>query len=320
MKINILESVAFSLRILRTALDKSARISYTVRSESMRMNARHQQVGEILNLTTEFGGLTDPQRDFFKTFGYVVLKGVLFAEELETVRIEFNNMLAEQYSHTPYDGSVRHWTPMMDEDTPFLANLMEDVRFFSVAKQLYGDDVLGVIVDGNRYTGDTHWHRDTATVHQFGVKFAFYLQSVDVDTGALRVIPGTHRLPNDDEFAQGVRSMLGESVPATALVSEPGDVVAFDIRLWHASFGGSHDRQMCTVVYYANPKNPEELEALRNQGARNVEAGIKSFKPKRPYIYSKKWTSNPTDSPPRQCWIDRLTEVGYFDAPGVVQA
>ena len=212
-------------------------------------------MAETMNQTTEIDGLTDAQLDFYKTFGYVVLKGVFSTTELDAIREEFDFMLTDQYSHTPYDGSVRHWTPMMDEDTPFLANLMEDVRFFSVAKQRYGDDVLGVIVDGNRYTGDTHWHRDTATVHQYGVKFAFYLQPVDVGTGALRVIPGTHRLPNDDEFAQGVRSMHGESVPATALPSEPGDVVAFDIRLWHASFGGSEDRQMCTVVYYANPKN-----------------------------------------------------------------
>ena len=270
--------------------------------------------------SNQIGGLTDAQHEFFNTFGYVVLKGVFSTEEFETIRGEFDNMLEDQYSHAPYDGSARHWTPMMDDDTPFLAALMEDGRFFTVAKQLYGDDVLGVIVDGNRYTGDTHWHRDTATVHQYGVKFAFYLQDVDVDTGALRVIPGTHRLPNDDEFALGVRSMNGESVPATALASEPGDMVAFDIRTWHASFGGSRDRQMCTVVYYANPKNPEELEALRNQGARNVEAGIKSFKPKRQYIYSKKWVSNPEGSPPRQCWINRLTEIGYFDAPGVLQA
>ena len=281
---------------------------------------RYITTGEIMNHTTEVGGLTDAQRDFYNTFGYVVLKRLFSTEELDIIRGEFDNMLAEQYSHAPYDGSVRHWTPMMDEDTPFLAGLMEDGRFFSVAKQLYGDDVLGVVVDGNRYTGNTHWHRDTATIHQYGVKFAFYLQTVDADTGALRVIPGTHRLPNDDEFAQGVRSMLVESVPATALASEPGDVVAFDIRLWHASFGGSDDRQMCTVVYYANPKNPEELDALRNQGARNVEAGIKSFRPNRQYIYSKEWVSNPADSPARQCWIDRLTEVGYFDAPGVVQA
>ena len=277
-------------------------------------------VGEIMNQTTEISGLTDTQRDFYKTFGYVVLKGVLSTTELETIHKEFDYMMAEQYSHTPYDGSVRHWTPIMDEDTPFFANLMEDRRFLSVAKQLYGNDVLGVVVDGNRYTGDTRWHRDTATVHQYGVKFAFYLKAVDANTGALRVIPGAHRLPDDGDFARGVGSMSGELVPATALVSEPGDVVAFDLRMWHGAFCGSDDRQMCTVVYYANPKNADELEALRNQGERNVLAGIKSFQPKRQYLYSKEWVSNPHRSPVRQYWIDRLTEVGYFDAPGVVEA
>ena len=272
-----------------------------------------------MNQTDKMGGLTDAQLDFYKTFGYVVLKGVFSTTELGAIREEFDFMLKDQYSHTPYDGSVRHWTPMMDEDTPVLANLMEDSRFLSVAKQLYGDDVLGVIVDGNRYTGNTRWHRDTATVHQYGVKFAFYLQTVNADTGALRVIPGTHRLPDDDEFAHGVGATVGELVPATSLASQPGDVVAFDLRMWHASFGGNQDRQMCTVVYYANPKIAEELEALRNQGERNVLAGIDSFKPRRQYIYSKKWVSNPQGSPTRQFWIDRLTEVGYFDAPGVVQ-
>ncbi len=291
------------------------------RDESYLPSRRNvQNAVEIMNQTTEIGGLTDAQRDFYNTFGYAVLNGVFSTTELDTIRREFDFMLAEQYSHTPYDGSVRHWTPMMDEDTPFLANLMEDGRFLSVAKQLYGDDVLGVVVDGNRYTGDTRWHRDTATVHQYGVKFAFYLQAVDADTGALRVIPGTHRLPDDDEFARGVGSTVGEHVPATAIASAPGDVVAFDLRMWHASFGGSQDRQMCTVVYYANPKNSEELEALRNQGERNVLAGINSFKPRRQYIYSKKWASNPRSCPIRQYWIDRLTEVGYFDAPGVVEA
>ena len=88
-------------------------------------------------------------------------------------------------------------------------------------------------------------------------------------------------------------------------------------QLW--TIAVSEDCKCVTVVYYANPKNAEEFKALRNQGARNVEAGIKSFKPRRPYIYPKRWVSNPHGNPVRQYWIDRLTEVGYFDAPGVVQ-
>lgn len=208
---------------------------------------------------------------------------------------------------------------MMDEDTPFFASLLEDARFLSVARQLYGDDVIGVGADANRYTGDTGWHRDTGSVDQFGVKFAFYLQPVGPGSGALRVIPGTHRLPDDDEFAQGVRSLEAAEVPHVSLPSKPGDVVAFDLRLWHASQGGSTDRHMCTVVYYTNPKTEAQRAALQRQGEGNVRAGLENFQPRRRYLYSRAWMSNPHGSEVRQGWIDRLREIGYFDAPGVVE-
>ena len=271
-----------------------------------------------MNQTTDTAGLAEGQIGFYKMFGYTVLKQLFSADELATIHREFDTTMADLYKHKLYDGTERHWAPMMDDETPFFANLMEDPRFLTVAKQLYGDDVLGIGIDANRYTGNTRWHRDTRTIHQYGVKFAFYLEPVGENTGALRVIPGTHRLPNDDEFDDGVRLLSPEAVPCAVLASEPGDVVAFDLRMWHASYGGSDDRHMCTVVYYSNPKNPDELEALRKQGEGN--AGVKAFNSKRPYLYSKKWMSNPHSSPVRQSWIDRLTEVGYLDAPGLVEA
>ena len=270
-------------------------------------------------MSTPPAGLTEEQISFYKAFGYIVMKGVFSTEERETIRSEFDFMMEQQYGDV-YDGTKRHWTMLMDEDSPFFASLLEDARFLTVARQLYGEDVLGVGADANRYTGNTGWHRDTCTTHQYGVKFAFYLQPVDHETGALRVIPGTHRLSDDNEFTLGVHGLALQDVPCTALPSEPGDVVAFDLRLWHASYGGNSDRHMCTCVYYTNPKTSEEIEAMREQGEANVQAGIKSFKPRRQFLYSKAWMSNPRNSPVRQAWIDRLSELNYFDAPGVVEA
>ncbi|MDA0991793.1 MAG: phytanoyl-CoA dioxygenase family protein, partial [Verrucomicrobia bacterium] len=166
----------------------------------------------------------------------------------------------------------------------------------------------------------TGWHPDTVSPLQYGIKFAFYLQPVAAETGALRVIPSTHRLfPFSEAFSAGIRKTPLRDVPCQVLDSQPGDVVAFDVRLWHGSCGGSSDRRMCTVVYYNNPKTPEEVEFLRLQGGANVKFGLESFRPKRPYLYSSRWISNPRNNPNRQWWITRLREVGYFDAPGVVQ-
>ncbi|MBI2192352.1 MAG: phytanoyl-CoA dioxygenase family protein [Planctomycetes bacterium] len=264
-------------------------------------------------------GLTDDQLRFYKTFGYVVLRGFFTPEEVQIIQREVSHAMTVQYAHKPFDGTARHWTMMLEEDTPFFASLMEDPRFLTIAKHLYGQDVLGVGTDANRYVGNTGWHRDTATVLQYGVKFAFYLDPVDALTGALRVVPSSHRYPDDEEFGKLIRGFAVQDVPAQALQSEPGDAVAFDLRTYHASFGGSRDRRMCTVVYYGNPRNAEEEESLRRQGEGNVRGSFKQFGCKRQYLYPRTWYQNPNRSPDRQWWIDRLKQIGYFDWPGVLQ-
>ena len=54
-----------------------------------------------MNQTPTAEGLTEKQQDFYKTFGYVVLKQLFSAAELEAIRKEFDYMMAEQYSHNP---------------------------------------------------------------------------------------------------------------------------------------------------------------------------------------------------------------------------
>ncbi len=271
------------------------------------------------DMSTESSGLSAEQLAHFNAFGYLVLKQCFSADELATIQREFGYKMDQQYGDT-YDGTRRYWTRLLDEDTPFYASLLEDPRFLTVAQQMYGDDVLGMNTDANRYTGDTGWHRDTTTVSQYGVKFAFYHQHVDADSGALRVIPSTHLLPDDAGFDQDVRGMQGENVPCAVLASEPGDVVAFDLRLWHAAFGGSTDRHMSTIVYYANPGTPEEESALTAQAANNVAYIRENFSPRQDCFFTKDWLANPKRSPVRQAWIDRLDELHYFDAPGVVES
>src|SRR5262245_53202749 len=185
--------------------------------------------------------------DFFRAFGFVVFRKFFTSDELKTINREFDHAMLAQYAHKPYDGSARHWSMMLEGDTPFFGGMMEDPRFMDFARAIYGDDVLGICADANRYTGDTGWHRDTATVHQFGVKFAFYLDPVDADTGALRVVSGSHAFPDDAPFNTLMRNFKIAEVPAHVCKSEPGDVVAFDLRTWHASCGGGRDRRRCTV-------------------------------------------------------------------------
>ena len=70
----------------------------------------------------------------------------------------------------------------------FYANLLEDQRFWSITAQLYGEDAFATGTDANRYVGNTGWHPDHHVDPKedcYGVKYAFYLDPVDAETGDL---------------------------------------------------------------------------------------------------------------------------------------
>jgi len=180
-------------------------------------------------------------------------------------------------------------------------------------------------VDADRYVTDSAWHYDAGGWDATGVKFAFYLQPVRAYSGALRVIPGAHKREWFDELYH--QEPLGpkwtrqaaspedkklamdaiDTIPGYACESNPGDVVAFDLRMYHSSYGGSRDRHMCSVVYYADPSSPEELELIRMNAIGLMNP--RESDPWNPPSMRKEWLANPQGSPRRQGWIDRLREL-----------
>ena len=260
------------------------------------------------------------QLQLFTTFGYVVLRQLLTPKDLEILTAELDQGLHFQFSHNPFDGSQRHWSRMTDETTPFFASLMEDVRFLTPAQQICGEDVLGIGIDANRYVGNTEWHSDTEHPQQTAVKYIFYLDTVTAETGALRVIPGSHLLQETERqiFSKGIQDIPLQKVPCQAIKTVPGDVIAFDIRTWHASYGGSRNRRACNLDYFQNPKVADEIELLRQLG-RSHASSINHFNTKRKFNYSKNWIENPHQSTIRQWWIDRFNEIGYLDQSGVAE-
>ncbi len=131
--------------------------------------------------------------------------------------------------------------------------------------------------DGNRYGGDTGWHSDCApdqwqcktVTRQF--KLAFYLDPLTSETGALRVIPGSHRAGEGycEEITQNLSNIWenlrieSKDVPCVALTNTPGDVVVFDHRIKHASFGGSKRRRMFCINVIERCRTEQQFEAAR---------------------------------------------------------
>ena len=275
--------------------------------------------------------LTDSELERFNLFGFMVMKNVFTPDEVETIQAEFDHRAAVASSYDRFDGSKRHTFQMMDEDTPFYASLMEDPRILGPAEQIYGD-VIGFNADGNRYVSDSEWHYDAGGFEAYGPKFTIYLHSVRAYSGALRVIPGSHKKPLHDElrvmdgvgerFSRGAatpeevrRSMeVIDTTPSYVCDSDPGDVMVFDLRTFHASYGGSKDRHMCSITYYNYPHTPAEIELTIPQ-ARHALATDRdnSSDPWNPRGYTDYWTKNLEEHPKRKRWLEQFKELSELE-------
>ena len=266
-------------------------------------------------------GISSEQVRFYQTFGYLVLKSFFSPEELKVICSEVDCAFEEQHDE-PFDGNTRRDVYLVDELTPFCAGLLENPRCLTAAKQLEGEDILGHVCHAAEYVGDSDWHRDTKTSFQSGMGFRCYLDPVDADSGALQVMPTSHRIPryydDDDPLWAGVVPLPVKDVPATCLATKPGDVVAIDFRIWHGSYGGRPGRRMVSVDYFDNPRNVRSEQFLCEQAVLAGKAQLKA-KSGRDYIFARNWLFGTAVSEQRQQWISRLGDMGYFDPPGVVQ-
>jgi hypothetical protein len=208
---------------------------------------------------------TEQHVAFFRSFGFVKFPG-LFAQDIGTLTEGFEDVFAEHQSwDTNVDlhfGEKRSIIPQVVTRSPKLEPLLGDDRVNSVVRALLGEPYEYAESDGNLFYCDTSWHSDiyAAPMEQPHLKLSFYLDPLDHETGAIRVIPGTNYL--DSAFARRLRGDLidpetvertfgvaPQDIPSWTIESEPGDLVCWDFRTMHASFGGNARRRLFSVNF-----------------------------------------------------------------------
>ena len=94
----------------------------------------------------------------YETFGFVVKRALLSADEIATIRVEHGAALESAQGHRANQNPPqRLWTrfqPLPEEVAPFTTLLIEDERFLAPAVQAMGSAV-GLGTDANRYVGGT---------------------------------------------------------------------------------------------------------------------------------------------------------------------
>jgi ectoine hydroxylase-related dioxygenase (phytanoyl-CoA dioxygenase family) len=218
--------------------------------------------------------ITDDQKDFFETFGFLVLRQLLTTDEVATMQRESDEIMTEARDGKPFDGQTRQAVQPFFERRPFLQSLIADPRILAIAEGLLGPDIFMEVTEGNLHIGDTAWHGGSGELEILPmVKIGFYLEPLTRETGALRFIPGSHkgefserlkrigdRIDDPDAKVWGVSP---NEVPSYAVESNPGDVVAFKEDTYHGAWGGRDGRHQHAINYAQIPKTEEQMALVR---------------------------------------------------------
>ncbi len=246
--------------------------------------------------------IADEQQTRFSIDGYVVLRG---AFDPELLAREVDAALADGYRTAPVNtgsaGNRFRYVPMMCERTPVSLALVDALA--APAAWLLDRAVLPVRAKGTRYFGGTSWHRDSE-LDVATIGFAAYLEPLEAHNGALRVLPGSHQVGAADS-PRG----LPDDVAAAgrAVETEPGDVIAFDERLWHASSGGAERRQW-RIDFVADPDTSDEEQETRRYFEGIFQPGWDGgYDVDRYPSYGAHWRASGAP------WVERLSELGAVE-------
>ena len=219
--------------------------------------------------------LTGQQLAHYNTFGYLFLPQAFSAEEM----VAFTRATEEVWEENPVaEQNGERSLIQFVEGKPLLTGIVTDDRIYPIILELLGSGFVWVGSEGHISSRDeVKWHPDRK-YYRSGeeglidfpqIKMMIYLEKVTVDSGCLRVIPGSHRMPlhkdlADQEINPDARpfGLSSRDIPSTPLESEPGDVILFNHCIWHSAFGGGKDRRYLALKFAAKPFTDDQLKSL----------------------------------------------------------
>ncbi len=199
------------------------------------------------------GDLTQGQKQFYDTYGFIIYKEALSQQEQATIIDEIDDLerrtLAKEIpstdidditpmSITPEGKPFLHRLPYFTQYSPQARALIETKKFLAVGKKLlaehawmltdtmHGTMLQKKLVAPRSQYASIHWHIDFRSNHALApvISMGVYLDPSTVANGCLLVIPGSHRFPPGKYLP-----------PAVPVEVEPGDVICHSSLLYHAS-------------------------------------------------------------------------------------
>jgi ectoine hydroxylase-related dioxygenase (phytanoyl-CoA dioxygenase family) len=205
--------------------------------------------------------MTDTQRLFFETNGYLTIPGALAPDVLARVQAEAVDAEKTWRSDTTRPGArseVLHQVQSPIEYGDALLHLLWNPTIFPLVREILGNQIA--MIDNDLFltpphTPHTHagWHHDVGMPGVYHprstlmVKVFYLLTDVHENSGGTAVLPGSHRYPMDFTLpqAQNPREMPG----AVQMLGKAGDAYLFHCRIYHCAVNNESDHWRRVLIY-----------------------------------------------------------------------
>ena len=257
----------------------------------------------------------------FRTFGYVTLRGLLSESEAAALRQEVSDALSDAFGSVgrePDDlgGISGDYLPLAADRAPFSQSLIaDDRRTFLASAELLGGPTVPSVGIATCFTGDSTWHTRQSQALG-GVTFWADLEPRTAQTGALRLIPGSH-LP---DFHSRICEYRGAEPyisgfehwdwPHVVVETKPGDVVAFHVHLMNCAQGGL-PRLSWTIDYRPWPGIADRDRMRLTRDFVEVEFDHEDYDRERWPVW-REWAAGADRTPSRAMAVERLKLLGVL--------
>lgn len=244
--------------------------------------------------------LTSEQRTFYRENGYLLVEGLLGAEEAQALRQECHSLSERLAAHRNIDatwGSARQGV-MAPAKTQLLH--CHDVQFHSAAfSRLLVDERLTDVAAELMETPNVQLHHNKMFIkppgkgspfpmHQDHPFFpherhsmmaaVFHFDDAPLQKGCIRVVPGSHKLGPLEHEPEGSWHLPFAEYPlesSTPCPAKAGDVLFFSYLTVHGSgVNVSGEARTTLLVQMRDPSDPPSNQEHRSRGQGTMLRGI----------------------------------------------
>ncbi|MBT5874265.1 MAG: hypothetical protein HOH43_12670 [Candidatus Latescibacteria bacterium] len=213
--------------------------------------------------------LTQAQRHhqrLFEDFGYLHIPGV-FADDADWIIEEYERVL--QDNDVPLQGTERRGCSNVIEGSARLCTMIDNPVLVEALSAIMGDDFNYLGSSGELMVGDGMWHPDGRFPIVRFVKVILYLDHLTQDTGALRLVPGSHlqNWPGENIDTQTRWGISDHEMPCVSRPNAPGDVVLFNQNTLHNSLNGGNARRLLVMGFASSCHSEEEISDFKGRYA-----------------------------------------------------